>query len=174
MKLQYEDLIIRLAVKSDAQTLCNWWNDGAIMEHAGFPHGLGQTDEQIENQISKTSVESFLIMILVLNDKAIGEMNYRNVGDNTASIGIKICDASKRERGLGTKYLKMLIAHLFNSGYEKILVDCSAVNQRAQHVYKKIGFKELRLNVDSWINQIGEPMSFYDYELLREDFEPLR
>ena len=46
MHLQYDDLTIRSALPSDAPQLVCWWNDGAVMAHAGFPLGLGTTVEK--------------------------------------------------------------------------------------------------------------------------------
>lgn len=46
MKIQYENLTIRQAEVADAKQLAAWWNDGAVMAHAGFPDGLGTTEEE--------------------------------------------------------------------------------------------------------------------------------
>lgn len=45
--IQYENLTIRQAKASDAKQLTAWWNDGAVMAHAGFPKGLGTTEEKV-------------------------------------------------------------------------------------------------------------------------------
>jgi RimJ/RimL family protein N-acetyltransferase len=43
-------------------------------------------------------------------------MGYKNRGNNTVEIGIKICDFEKQEKGFGTQLLRMLIVHyLMNS-----------------------------------------------------------
>ena len=47
MHKQYGDLLVREATLNDAEQLCTWWNDGAVMAHAGFSNGLGRTVEQI-------------------------------------------------------------------------------------------------------------------------------
>lgn len=65
----------------------------------------------------------------------------------------------------------MLICALFEeSGYEKIILDTNLKNERAQHVYEKLGFKKVRINYDSWKNQIGELESSMDYELYPDRF----
>lgn len=43
MYLRDNELVIRHAALEDAELLCLWWNDGKVMEHAGFPHGLNIT-----------------------------------------------------------------------------------------------------------------------------------
>ena len=41
MFLTYQDLTIRNATAEDAPLLERWWNDGALMAHAGYPNGTG-------------------------------------------------------------------------------------------------------------------------------------
>jgi len=164
MNLTKNNLTIRNAMPSDATQLCTWWNDGAVMAHAGFPNGLGIT-------VDKINIFDGL-HIIELDGKPIGEMNYRNKGDNTAQIGIKICDASHHEQGLGTTLLSMFIDALFTyHGFSKIILDTNATNKRAQHVYeKKLGFRFVQLNANAWTDQLDEMQSSIDYELYKTDW----
>lgn len=59
----------------------------------------------------------------------------------------------------------MLIGQLFAMGYQKIVLDTNLANTRAQHVYEKLGFKKVRVNVDAWKDQLGQWQSSVDYEL---------
>ena len=47
VRIQHEKLTIRQAEAADAKQLAAWWNDGAVMAHAGFPNGLGTTEEEV-------------------------------------------------------------------------------------------------------------------------------
>lgn len=47
MRIQKDNIVIRSATIHDAIQLNKWWNDGRVMEHAGFPNGLGQSLEDI-------------------------------------------------------------------------------------------------------------------------------
>jgi RimJ/RimL family protein N-acetyltransferase len=171
MFLQNNNITIRNATSEDASILCKWWNDGKVMAHAGFPNGIGTTEEEIIQKISGDSDDTCRRLIIEAESIPIGEMVYRNKGTAVAEIGIKICDFSKQERGYGTKLLSMLINALFKEmGYKKIVLDTNLNNLRAQHVYEKLGFKKLRVNIDSWKNQQGEFQSFIDYELEEKDF----
>ena len=50
MRIQNENIIIRSATIDDAVQLNKWWNDGKVMEHAGFPNGIGESlDDTIAN-----------------------------------------------------------------------------------------------------------------------------
>lgn len=164
MKIQYENLIIRQAEASDAKQLAAWWNDGAVMAHAGFPNGLGTTEEEVIEGLKNGS------MVIEENDRLIGECCYRKVNDGIAEIGIKICETDCQNRGVGRKILSMLIGWLFKNGYFKIVLDTNLTNTRAQHVYESLGFHKVRTNIDSWKNQLGQLQSSVDYELVEKDF----
>jgi RimJ/RimL family protein N-acetyltransferase/ubiquinone/menaquinone biosynthesis C-methylase UbiE len=172
MNIAKNNLTIRNAESSDAEQLCLWWNDGKVMAHAGFPNGLNTTADEIRKDLASDNDDTHRRHIIEHNGKPIGEMNYRNRGGNIAEIGIKICDFSKQEKGLGTTLLTMFINALFTQyGYDKIVLDTNAKNKRAQHVYeKKLGFKVVRVRNDSWRDQLGELQSSIDYELTKEEW----
>lgn len=171
MFIQNNNLTIRNITSNDATLLCKWWNDGKVMAHAGFPNGLGTSEEVIIQQLSGDTDETHRRLIIEVGEVPVGEMNYRNKGNDIAEIGIKICDFSKQEKGHGKKLLSMLINALFRDmGYNKIILDTNLNNIRAQHVYEKLGFKKLHVNVDAWKNQLGELQSSIDYELEEKDF----
>ncbi len=174
MDLYNKGLRIRNAEAADAKQLAIWWNDGAVMAHAGFPHGLGITEENIKKDISTDTDESRRRLILEIDGEAIGEMSYRMLEEDSAEIGIKICDFSKQEKGYGRIFLSMLIGELFRLGRKKIVLDTNLKNKRAQHVYESLGFTKLGVNVDSWTDQLGHKQSSVDYELLPENFVDFR
>ena len=162
--------MIRNADASDADLLSAWWNDGAVMAHAGFPLGLGTTPEKIAAQIATDSDGTRRRLILAYQEKPIGEMSFRILKDGAAEIGIKICETAYQERGLRRKALTMLIGALFQKGCGKIILDTNLNNTRAQHVYELLGFQKLRVNQDAWRDQLGQMQSSVDYELTPEQF----
>lgn len=171
MFIKQNNLKIRNASAEDAAILGKWWRDGKIMAHAGFPNGISITDKEIVEQLAADTDETHRRLIIEVDDLAIGEMNYRNKGNEIAQIGIKICDFSKHEKGYGTTLLKMLISGLFDEmGYAKIILDTNLNNLRAQHVYEKLGFRKVAVNYDSWKNQLGELQSSVDYELTKDEY----
>ena len=164
MKVQYKHLTIRDAVAADAEQLTAWWNDGAVMAHAGFPNGLGTTVEKVIAGLGNGR------LVMEESERLIGEACYRKVGEAIAEIGIKICETDCQNRGLGRVILSMLISWLFAQGFEKIVLDTNLTNKRAQHVYESLGFKKLRVNIDSWTDQLGNKQSAVDYELTEDNF----
>lgn len=174
MRLQHNELLIRDAAIQDAEQLCLWWNDGKVMEHAGFPHGLGTTADAIREQLQTNatghSSGNHRHMILY-RDVPIGEMNYHELDADTCEIGIKICDFSMQNKGLGKKILSLFIRALFDElGYRRIILDTNTKNLRAQHVYETLGFRKHRINENSWQDQLGVWQSSVDYELTKDTF----
>lgn len=173
MNVRHGDLLIREVVPADAEQLCAWWNDGAVMAHAGFPNGLGTSVERILGQIAEQQdpQAKHRRHMILYRGGPIGEMNYRSAGDECCEIGIKICDASQQNKGLGKSILSLFIRTLFEEcGFRKILLDTNLTNTRAQHVYEQLGFRKIRVNMDSWTDQLGRLQSSVDYELTPGDF----
>ena len=171
MILSHEKIQIREATTEDAQQLCIWWNDGSVMAHAGFPNGLGTTAETVANQIKNQDITKTCRHIIEFEGRPIGEMNYIRADEKSCEMGIKICDASMQNRGLGKVILSLFITGLSERlGYEKICLDTNLNNKRAQHVYEQLGFQKVRENIDSWRDQLGNLQSSVDYELVKERF----
>ena len=166
---EWNDLLIRDAVPSDAHVLCRWWNDGAVMAHAGFPNGLGTTMEEIKKQLSPNTRYRHLILY---KGTPIGEMNYIPADETSCEMGIKICESAYQNKGLGKKILSLFISSLFNDlGYRKIMLDTNLNNTRAQHVYEQLGFTKIKVRENSWKDQLGNWQTAVDYELTPKDFK---
>ena len=182
MRLEQGKLCIKNAEQEDFKQLVSWWNDGAVMAHAGFPNGLGTNEEKVQKQIAADSDDTRRHLVIWYDGNRIGEMSYANLGDSleetgedtienrTADIGIKICNSTFQEKGLGKIVLSMLIRELFSRGYTKIVLDTNLKNKRAQHVYERLGFQKVNIRMDAWIDQVGEKQSVVDYELTKEHF----
>ncbi len=172
MILQERELTIRSAVPDDAEILTAWWNDGAVMAHAGFPNGLGTTAERVRAQIRRNESGVSELLIVLCGGVPIGEMNYRSESKASAEIGIKLCVSSMQNRGLGKRLLALLLEQLFELGFRTIRLDTNPNNHRAMHVYETLGFRRLGIRVDSWTDQLGRLQSAVDYELRPEDLKP--
>jgi RimJ/RimL family protein N-acetyltransferase len=166
MLLKNENLTIRNADAADAEQLAAWWNDGSVMAHAGFPNGLGISPDSVAESLAKDVEGQHRRHIIEENGVPIGEMNYRSKGNGVVEIGIKICNPVCQNRGLGKKLLKMFIDGLFDAlGFSEIILDTNLNNLRAQHVYESLGFEKVRVNIDSWTDQLGNKQSSVDYRM---------
>lgn len=166
MFVRDKELTIRNATPADAHTLGEWWRDGAVMAHAGFPNGTGEKDEDIAARIATDDDLTRRRCIIERDGEPIGEMSYCIYEGMVAEIGIKICRADMQERGYGTRLLRMFISELFGMGATKVILDTNIKNTRAQHVYEKLGFTKVRVNENAWVDQLGEPQTSVDYEML--------
>jgi RimJ/RimL family protein N-acetyltransferase len=170
MNVENGSLRIRNAAAKDAKLLSTWWNDGEVMAHAGFPNGLGISEGEVIKSLKKDNEENRRLTI-EFEDNPIGEMSYRTTDEKIAAIGIKICKTKKQNQGYGSEFVKMLMNHIFMTmWYDKIILDTNLENQRAQHVYEKLGFKKIRTNMNSWKNQVGELQSSVDYEISKDEY----
>lgn len=171
MNILYNGYLLRNALPEDGALLAGWWNVGAVMAHAGFPHGLGTTPEQVAKQLAGDREETGRRLILEYAERPIGEMNYRRAAEDTAEIGIKICDAAMQNHGHGKVFLSMLLQELFlASGYRRVILDTNLNNLRAQAVYRRLGFREVGIRRDCWVNQDGVRQSAMDFVLTPEAF----
>ena len=74
MKIIYKDILIRNVIETDAAQLASWWNDGSVMDHAGFPNGVNTNEERIKGQV-KNYTDLHRVLMSVYKAKAYGEMN---------------------------------------------------------------------------------------------------
>lgn len=72
---QKDNIVIRSATVDDAVQLNRWWNDGKVMEHAGFPNGLG---EPLQDTIAniKSRGDGNQLCIIEINGKPVGELGF--------------------------------------------------------------------------------------------------
>lgn len=170
MLLYYNNITIRNATPKDGELLCQWWNNGELMVDVGFPKGLGTTAEKISTDLATDSDDTRRRLIVELDGRPMGEMAYENLGNNTASMDIKICDLSLQNRGYGKILMSLVIAWLFDQGYREILLKVDGDNKRAQHVYEQLGFVPVATHKDSWKDQLGNLRWEIDYRLTQENF----
>jgi len=80
MRIEKDNIVIRSATVDDAIQLNKWWNDGKVMEHAGFPNGLGESLEDTIENIQSKNDELRQLCIIEIDGKAVGELSYRIKG----------------------------------------------------------------------------------------------
>ncbi len=168
------NITIRSSNPSDVEQLVLWWSSGKVMAHAGFPKGIKTDKRKLKEEIIKASLSEFPDLdrlIILIDKKPIGEMNYRLKSENVYEIGIKICDFDYHNKGIGSKAMGLLMEYLFDDrNAEKIILDTNLNNTGAQRFYERLGFKKVSINVNSWKNQLGELQSSVDYEINKENY----
>ncbi|MBC8591153.1 hypothetical protein [Wansuia hejianensis] len=76
MIIEKENIVIRSANVDDAIQLNKWWNNGKVMEHAGFPKGLGQSLEETTDEIRNWEGKLSQICIIKIDGKVVGEVQW--------------------------------------------------------------------------------------------------
>lgn len=178
MSLMDSNLRLRPATLEDAGHLNTWWNDGAVMAHAGFPDGLGQSLEQTRQAIAYWESARGELFIIEFDHVPVGECNYRILNEHTAECGWKICETAAQNRGHGTRLIRLMLNYLFTdpalqakTPIYRAIWDTNRNNLRAQHVYEhKIGARRLREQRDAWQDQRGVWQSSVDYEVLKSEY----
>lgn len=168
---------------SDAEQLNNWWNDGAVMAHAGYPNGIGQSLENTRQTIHRSQQKNTeCLWIIRYDDVPIGECNYRLLQSNLAECGWKICEEDYQNQGLGTRIIRMVLHYLFfdpsmqaQFPIEKVVWDTNLTNLRAQYVYEhKIGAQRTGVRKNCWQDQLGNWQSAVDYCMTKDAFKSIQ
>ena len=94
-------LSFRAARPEDAETLCAWWNDGAVMAHAGFPRGLGTTAQAVRKKILAESDGGVRRYLIEYDGAPVGEMSARSLGGRTCEIRHQAVQGGISEPGTG-------------------------------------------------------------------------
>ena len=171
MLLRRENMTLRPAALEDAGLLCRWWNDGRLMIWVGYPLGLKTTPERVWQDLAARTDDTFQVLIMEVGGLPIGEMNYRLLDDETASIGIKVGELDWQGRGYGLAFSRLLVEALFRDFQcRKIVLAADPNNAPARRVSEKLGFRAVKFRYHSWQNQIGEWRSSMDCQLCRSDF----
>lgn len=175
MEISKDNIRVRSATLEDAAILNRWWNDGSVMEHAGFPNGLGQSLEETQANVLRNNPSSERL-ILEIDGERVGEASYK-IEDNAAYPGWKICEASYQNQGYGTKIILMLFDWLFSvkgPTVEKIVWDTMIENERARHVYEnKIKARKTEIIEKAFVDQLGRDRTAVVYELSKDEFHRL-
>lgn len=167
-----DGLALRTASEQGAALLCRWWNDGAVMAHAGFPQRLGTTVEEVAAQL-KADASSHRLLLLE-DGCPVGEAVWRLAEEKgAAEIGIKPCVPSARGRGSGTQYLHRPLRYLFGpGGFALITLTTAEENRRARHVYEKLWFVQTAVFLFQ-TSQMPQACKALEYRLKKETYAAL-
>lgn len=148
MESPYEGILIRLRMREpeDEPLLHKWFNDPDVTEHLTVRYPLSHKDER--EFIERTSpagyrVASFAIETLA-EGRLIGGVSLEDGSpeDRSATLGIAIGDKQFWDGGYGTDTMRTICRFGFETmNLRRIQLDVYEGNDRAKHVYEKIGFQ---------------------------------
>ncbi|HHX02563.1 MAG TPA: GNAT family N-acetyltransferase [Firmicutes bacterium] len=158
---------IRNIELADVPTFVKWWNDGKLMASVGFRKGLGVTETELEHRFAveindpdpERTSRRYVIVDLEDKYKPIGELAYGQLDleQGKCLVGIKICELDYQGKGYGSEAMTVFINFLFDCfRLRKIEIDTLADNMRAYNLYRKLGFKETRIEKNFWTDPDGK------------------
>ena len=97
--------------------------------------------------------------ILLLNDKPIGLLRYNLFWDNTPFCTMVFVDWEYQRKGYGRKLIEYWEHDMKAQGYQMLLTS-TQVDEEAQHVYRKLGYKDCGGFVID-IPEFAQPMEMF-------------
>lgn len=144
------------AKPSQRALLHQWFEQKHILE---WMHGVGlqNTLNGLEKFFQQKSNTTYWIGYA--NEAPFAFLITSPEGDDAATLDLFICDLNYLGKGFAAPMIKeFLIGHF--SHVKKVLIDPEATNERAIHVYQKVGFKIIGDFIASW-----HPVPHYQMEL---------
>lgn len=172
---------IRQLELGDEKWLHHWRNHSKGNEYCAFPYGFLRSEEsfrlELSQQIEEMQTfpkEKMFIICKKENLAPIGEVSYRNWNprNRSAEFGIEIGEVGERSKGYGYDALVHFVDFMFRHlNLNRIELTTLADNEKAQNLYKKLGFKKSGMmrqaSVDS---RTGKYVDVVYMDILREEW----
>ncbi len=138
---------IRVINKNDAKKLLDFINpiiaeDTFIMRKPGDEIKLSAEKIYLKDQLKKIRKKEGVQIVAEYENRIVGSVDLRvglSRSKHTGEIGIVI-SSDFREEGLGQKLLEIIEKKAKDLGLKQISLGCLANNERAIHIYHKLGF----------------------------------
>lgn len=138
---------LRELSRKDLNIINSWRNDKELISY------LGANYRYIDIEIDMAWFDNYLkdrnqtVRCSIVNeaDEIIGLVSLTNIDyiNSFAVLHIMIGNKNNRERGIGQFAIKEMLNHAFNNlNLNKVELQVLCTNERAIHVYEKIGFKQ--------------------------------
>ena len=140
-------LYLRALEASDVERVTVWMNDKETTRYlltGRFPLTVADERAWIASNSGKPT-DTVLAICRAEDDQHIGNCGLHQISwvDRNAVLGIVIGDALDRGRGYATEVCQMLIDYAFvDLNLERVELSYMAGNDRAEKVYRKLGFVE--------------------------------
>lgn len=130
----------------DAPLYAEWLNDVEVSINLNMNTVL--TLQQEKGILSGFSANGECVFAIVdpVTDMPIGTCGFQKIDavNATAEFGIFIGDKRYWNRGFGTDATRLILDYGFNIlNLKNVMLNVFSCNERAAHVYRKVGFKEI-------------------------------
>jgi RimJ/RimL family protein N-acetyltransferase len=144
--LQGRVVYLRPAERADLPLFVRWLADARTAKYLAVrsPIGLAMEERWFEDMLDHHGRERWFFVICRLEDgRPVGSLDLREIGPTSggAGLGIVIGDPADTSRGYGSDALAVLLDFGFGElRLERIWLDVFDFNERARHVYERLGF----------------------------------
>ena len=165
---------LRELEKSDIYIINQWRNDAEVIECLGAPFRYINLDVDIKWFETYMNNRNSQIRCAVLSDgKVIGLVSLLSIDylNQSAELHIMIGNKENQNQGAGTFAIKTMLDHAFkNMNLQRIELTVLENNQRARHVYEKVGFVCEGVKRKAKF-KAGEFVNMCVYALLKEEYK---
>lgn len=116
-------------------------------------------DQHLPEKEFDNKVQTKRGYVLLLNDKPVGILRYNLFWDNTPFCTMVFVDWEYQRKGYGRKLIEYWEHDMKAQGY-KMLLTSTQVDEEAQHVYRKLGYKDCGGFVID-IPEFAQPMEMF-------------
>lgn len=168
------DILVQETTRTDLPHILSLWNNGDVMNFVGFPDGLGETMEGLEDWLgwieeNRPTLNHYSIYLP--DGTYCGETFYEIdlEHDNATSLDIKLLP-SVRGKGIATLALSHTIQEAFSHGASLVWVDPNPANEKALALYERLGFQ--RRPLPEHLQEEAESVDFTPIymEIRKEEF----
>ncbi|HIT79896.1 MAG TPA: GNAT family N-acetyltransferase [Candidatus Faecivivens stercorigallinarum] len=162
-------ITIKETTMEDIKNVQHLWADGDVMRFVGFPDGLRETDEAMQQWLVRLNaarpIENHYS--IYENGKYCGEAGYGlDKKHGSAWLDIKLFGYA-RGRGIATQAISYAMEQALRSGAETVWVDPDPQNVKAIALYQRLGFKQK--DMPEHVIALGEdPTANIYFELCKE------
>ncbi|MFX0204699.1 MAG: GNAT family N-acetyltransferase [Candidatus Hodarchaeota archaeon] len=174
--LEGELVRLRTLELTDLDRMTELWNNWEIRQY--LVSVVPASEEEEEQWIRSTwerrrkGTDYVFAMETLEEREYIGNIGLHQLNwiNRSTILGIAILDPEYWGKGYGTDALKVLLKYAFTTlNLNRVELEVSANNERAQRVYKKVGFREVgrRRQVRYWGGKYEDGIIL---DILREEF----
>jgi RimJ/RimL family protein N-acetyltransferase len=166
---------LRPPERSDIPLFVRWLSDART---TGFlasrsPIGLAMEERWFDDVLEHHGRDRWFFVICRLeDDRPVGSLDLRDIGltSGGAGLGIVIGDPADTGHGYGTDALAILLEFGFGElRLERMWLDVFAFNERARHVYERLGFVH-EATLRHAIFHGGRHLDLHRMAILREEW----
>lgn len=145
-----QEYVFRYPREDDAESLCDYINElsqeRTFIRFQGEVVTLEDEKKYVAKNLEQMAKQKKVVVLVLANDILVGSAEVtmkEKTEKHRGLIGITI-KKGYRDQGVGTELLRLVMALAKQelSGLETLELRVNANNDRAIHLYKKLGFKE--------------------------------